>query len=136
MQNSVVKDCETEKTKHNRKQSRYSTSEMSSCRVREHLKTSQTIKILRKILKKERKKPAGNSEQCDARRSERLQTGQHIVRIMLGTLADDAICKVNGGDTECPLQLCQLSRSSESTQFLCLRRDVALFDSTRAPDVF
>ena len=48
------------------------------------------------------KKPAGNSEQCDARRSERLQAGQHIVRLMLGTLADDAMCKVNGGDTECP----------------------------------
>ena len=44
--------------------------------------------------------------------------------------------KVIGGDTECPLQVCQLSRSSESTQLLCLRRDVALFDSTRAPDSF
>ena len=49
---------------------------------------------------------------------------------------DDAICKVIGGDTECPLQVCQLSRSSESTRFLCLRRNVALFDSTRAPDSF
>ena len=39
-------------------------------------------------------------------------------------------------DTECPLQICQLSRSSESTHFLSLRRDVALFDSTRAPDGF
>ena len=49
---------------------------------------------------------------------------------------DDAICKVIGGDTECPLQVCQLSRSSESTHFLCLRRDVALFDFTRARDSF
>ena len=46
------------------------------------------------------------------------------------------LCKVIGGDTECPLQVCQLSRSSESTHFLCLRRDVALFDPTRAPDSF
>ena len=50
--------------------------------------------------------------------------------------ADDAICKVIGGDTECPLRVCHLSRSSESTHFLCLRRYVALFDSTRAPDGF
>ena len=35
--------------------------------------------------------------------------------------------RVSGGDTECPLQICQLSRSSESTHFLCLRSDVALF---------
>ena len=49
---------------------------------------------------------------------------------------DDAICKVIGGDTVCLLQVCQLSRSSESTHFICLRRDVALFDSTRAPDGF
>ena len=49
---------------------------------------------------------------------------------------DDAICKVIVGDTECPLQVCQLSGSSESTHFLFLRRDVALFDSTRAPDGF
>ena len=41
-----------------------------------------------------------------------------------------------GGDTDCSLQVCQLSRSSESTHFLFLRRDVALFDSTRAPDSF
>ena len=41
-----------------------------------------------------------------------------------------------GGDTECAVQVCQLSRSSESTHFLCLRRDVTLFDSTRAPDDF
>ena len=40
-------------------------------------------------------------------------------------------CKVIGGDTDCPLQVCQLSRSSESTHFLHLRRDVALFVSTR-----
>ena len=33
-------------------------------------------------------------------------------------------CKVIGGDTECPLQVCQLSRSSESTHFLSLRRDI------------
>ena len=46
------------------------------------------------------------------------------------------IVRVLGGDTECPLQVCQLSRSSESTQFLSLRRDVALVDSTRAPDGF
>ena len=39
-------------------------------------------------------------------------------------------------DTECPLQVCQLSRSSESTHFLSLRRDVALFVSTRARDSF
>ena len=50
--------------------------------------------------------------------------------------ADDAICKITDGDTECPLRVCQLSRSSESTHFLCLRRDVVLFDSTRAPDSF
>ena len=50
--------------------------------------------------------------------------------------AVDAICKVIDGDTECPLQVYQLSRSSESTHFLCIRRDVALFDSTRAPDSF
>ena len=42
--------------------------------------------------------------------------------------------RVLGGDTDCPLQVCQLSRSSESTHFRSLRRDVALFDSTRAPD--
>ena len=40
------------------------------------------------------------------------------------------------GDTECPLQVCQLSRSTESTHFLSLRREVAYFDSTRAPDGF
>ena len=45
-------------------------------------------------------------------------------------------CKVIGGDTECPLQVCLLSRSSESTHFLCLRRYVALFASTSAPDGF
>ena len=44
--------------------------------------------------------------------------------------------KLMVGDTECPLQVCQLSRSSESTHFLFLRRDVVLFDSTRAPDSF
>ena len=44
--------------------------------------------------------------------------------------------KYIGGETECPLQVCKLSRSSESTHFLFLRRDVALLDSTRAPDSF
>ena len=43
---------------------------------------------------------------------------------------------VMGEDTECPLQVCQLSRPSESTHFPSLRRDVALLDSTRAPDDF
>ena len=46
------------------------------------------------------------------------------------------VVRVLGGDTECPLQVCQLSRSSESTHFLSLRRDVAVFDSTMAPDGF
>ena len=41
-----------------------------------------------------------------------------------------------GGGIEYPLQVCQLSRSSESTHFLFLRRDVALFDFTRAQDSF
>ena len=49
---------------------------------------------------------------------------------------DDAICKAIGGDTEYPLQACQLSKSSESAHFLFLRRDAALSDSTRAPDSF
>ena len=44
--------------------------------------------------------------------------------------------RVLGGDTECPLQVCHLSRSSESTHFLSLRRHVALLDSTRAEDDF
>ena len=35
--------------------------------------------------------------------------------------ADDSMCKANGGDTKCPLQVCQLSRSSESIHFLTLR---------------
>ena len=47
-----------------------------------------------------------------------------------------AFCNVIGGDTDYRLQVCQLSRSSGSTHFLFLRRDVALFDSTRAPDSF
>ena len=42
--------------------------------------------------------------------------------------------RVLSGDTECLLQVCQLSRSSESTHFLSFRRDVALFDSSRGPD--
>ena len=46
------------------------------------------------------------------------------------------VCKVIGGDTEYPLQVCELRRSSESTHFRSLRRDVALLDSTRAPDGF
>ena len=37
---------------------------------------------------------------------------------------------------KCPLQVYQLSRSSESTHFLFLCRDVALFDSTRVPNSF
>ena len=40
-------------------------------------------------------------------------------------------CKVMGGDTECSLQVCQLSRSSESTRFLFLRRDVAILPQSR-----
>ena len=46
------------------------------------------------------------------------------------------LVRVLGGDTECPLQVCQLIRSLERTHFLNLRRDAALFDSTRAPDGF
>ena len=57
-------------------------------------------------------------------------------KVIGGGPAVDATRKVIVGHTECPLQVCQLSRSSESTHFLCLRRDVALFDSTRAPDSF
>ena len=44
--------------------------------------------------------------------------------------------RVVSSDAECPLQVCQLSRSSESTHFLRLSRDAALFGSTRAPDGF
>ena len=40
------------------------------------------------------------------------------------------------GDTECPLQVCQLIRSSESTRFRFLRIDVDFVVSTRAPDSF
>ena len=57
-----------------------------------------------------------------------------VVRIRTSSAA--AVVRLLGGDTECPLQVCQLSRSSKSTHFFCLRRDVALFDSTRAPDGF
>ena len=39
-------------------------------------------------------------------------------------------CNVISGDTECPLHVCQLSRSSESTRHFFRRRYVALFDST------
>ena len=46
------------------------------------------------------------------------------------------IVRVLGGDTECPLQVCRLSKSSESTYFLSPRRDVALLGSTRALDDF
>ena len=35
--------------------------------------------------------------------------------------------RVLGGDTECPLQVYQLNRSSESTHFLSLGRDVAFY---------
>ena len=35
--------------------------------------------------------------------------------------------RVLGGDTECPLQVCQLSRSSESTHLLSLSRDVDFY---------
>ena len=52
------------------------------------------------------------------------------------TILNLAYCRVLGGDRECPLQACQLNRSSESTQLLNLRRDVAIFDSNRAPDDF
>ena len=43
-----------------------------------------------------------------------------------------------GGDTDrvFSMQVDQLGRSSESTHFLNLRRGVALFGSTRAPDDF
>ena len=41
--------------------------------------------------------------------------------------------RVLDGETECPLLVCQLSRSSESTHFLNLRRHVALFNSTQSP---
>ena len=46
--------------------------------------------------------------------------------------------RILGGDTECPLQVCQLSRSSESIHFRSLRGGVAIFNSTRlrAPDGF
>ena len=44
--------------------------------------------------------------------------------------------RVQGGGTECLLQVRQLSRSSESTHFLGLRRDEAFVDFTRAPDDF
>ena len=44
----------------------------------------------------------------------RLHNGWSMVRVL-------------DGDTECPLQVCQMSRSSESTRFLSLRRDVAFY---------
>ena len=37
------------------------------------------------------------------------------------------IVRVVGGDTEGPLQVCHLSKSSESTHFLSLSRDVAFY---------
>ena len=51
-------------------------------------------------------------------------------------LSTTPFVNVLGVDTECPLQVYQLSRSLESTHFRFLRRDVAFFDSTRAPDSF
>ena len=41
-----------------------------------------------------------------------------------------------GHISECPLQVCHLSTSSESTHFLSLRRGVALLVSTRPPEDF
>ena len=38
-----------------------------------------------------------------------------VVRIRTSSAA--AVVRLLGGDTECPLQVCQLSRSSESTHF-------------------
>ena len=59
---------------------------------------------------------------------------QHDPKV-LAELSWRACVKLIGGDTECPLQVCQLSRCSEySLSFL--RRDVALFVSTRARDSF
>ena len=58
---------------------------------------------------------------------------------LAGRLADriaGSVCKGVGWDTECPLQVCQLSRSSESTHVFDLKRDVASLDSARAPDDF
>ena len=51
-------------------------------------------------------------------------------------LSTTPFVRLLGGNTECPPQVCHLSRSSESTHFLCLRRDVALFDSIKALDGF
>ena len=68
-----------------------------------------------------RKQLSERLEECY--NSKPSQRRRHIVRVL-------------GGDTECLLQVCQLSRSSESTHFLSLRRDVTLFNSTRAPDGF
>ena len=57
--------------------------------------------------------------------------------IFLYVMPTTPYCKSIGwGHRVCPLQVCHLSRSSESTHFLSLRRDVALFDITRAPDGF
>ena len=64
------------------------------------------------------------------RRSSRHQVGScedHAANYLeKGCMSFCRWCKVISGDTECPLQVCQLSRSSESTHFIFLRRDVAL----------
>ena len=39
---------------------------------------------------------------------------EHQIRTQDGIVS---VVKLIGGDTECPLQVCQLSRSSESTHF-------------------
>ena len=66
----------------------------------------------------------------------RHDNAKRLILVLAFVFSSPGRCKFKGGDTECPLQDCQLSRSSESTHFLRLRRDVALFDSTRAPDSF
>ena len=62
-----------------------------------------------------------------------------LARLALPLLAlSSPLCfELKVGNTDCPLQVCQLSRSSaESTHFRFLRRDVALFVSTRPWDSF
>ena len=54
--------------------------------------------------------------------------------IFLATFSPLASVWVLGGGTECPLQVCQLSRHSLSTHFL--RRDLGLLYCTRALDDF
>ena len=90
-----------------------------------------TEKLRNKIRRKQRnkeKKGGSNYYMSCVRRLQSSKTSlpplQQIVRVL-------------GGDTKCPLQVFQLSRSSESTHFISLlRRDVALLGSTRAPDGF